>query len=1097
MDKINFNINDIRSFAANGKTFIKGLEYYNSNNVAHIDIDKVYYETLGEHVNIYTAKVKGSYYSSYETSITIDDDGNVLDFDCNCPAFLEYSGSCKHITAALLKIYHKYNTKKITFISDLESVKQKRAQASAQNRQLEELINVFETKITNAVKNEKLEGSVSLEPILFISEKDSIGIEFKIGDKRKYVVKDAYLLASYIKNSTFAKYGKNLEFSHKICEFEKESQPLAFFLRDEAEAYRQIIVKTQGVFNSYNINGRYLKILPFSLDDFFNLFENKTLECHGYNYKFDSITFLNKNPDAEFYIEGENDNYLFTTNLYITFIASSKNYTYIIAEDKFYRCTHDFVDNILPAIQKIRIQPTKDLILSSDYIGKFCSSVLPQISKNAVVKSNVEIFNKYKIQPLSASIYLDTDSHGFIYANLIFTYGDTEINPLKKCSSYNTVIRNLADEAKIIAAMENAGFEVTSAKYSMKDENKIYEFITSGISILTSLCEVNVSDDFKKINIRYPKSISMGVRLKNNLIEIDIDKLEFDPSELKDILNTYKKRRKYFRLKDGSFLTLDNDYFNTIEHFVNDLNVSSDELISGQIVLPKYRSLYLDSLIKNNSRVNARKEANFKEMIRNIKDSDETDFELPEKLNPIMRNYQKTGFKWLKTLAMYSLGGILADDMGLGKTLQIISLFLSEKCITDKPSIVICPNSLVYNWKSELDRFAPEITALIINGTQKQRTELISDINNYELIITSYDLIKRDIEFYKDIEFKYCILDEAQYIKNSTTQNAKAVKLLISDIRFALTGTPIENSLSDLWSIFDFIMPGFLLNYNKFKDNYEMPIVKEDNKNLLTRLQRQIQPFILRRLKRDVLKELPDKIEAISYAQMDIKQKKLYSAELLKLHREFNDEISANGYNKSQIRILAMLTRLRQICCHPSLCFENYDGESAKLDLCMEILMSSIENNHKILIFSQFTSMLKIIEDNLKQHNIDYYKLTGATKSEERLEMANKFNTDNTPVFLISLKAGGTGLNLTGADVVIHFDPWWNISAQNQATDRTHRIGQENKVLVYKLIVKDSIEEKIEKLQQNKKDLADSVIKKGEVIINSLSREEINSLFQI
>ena len=365
------------------------------------------------------------------------------------------------------------------------------------------------------------------------------------------------------------------------------------------------------------------------------------------------------------------------------------------------------------------------------------------------------------------------------------------------------------------------------------------------------------------------------------------------------------------------------------------------------------------------------------------------------------------------------------------------------------------------------------------------------------MIITSYDLIKRDIEFYKDIEFKYCILDEAQYIKNSTTQNAKAVKLLISDIRFALTGTPIENSLSDLWSIFDFIMPGFLLNYNKFKDNYEMPIVKEDNKNLLTRLQRQIQPFILRRLKRDVLKELPDKIEAISYAQMDIKQKKLYSAELLKLHREFNDEISANGYNKSQIRILAMLTRLRQICCHPSLCFENYDGESAKLDLCMEILMSSIENNHKILIFSQFTSMLKIIEDNLKQHNIDYYKLTGATKSEERLEMANKFNTDNTPVFLISLKAGGTGLNLTGADVVIHFDPWWNISAQNQATDRTHRIGQENKVLVYKLIVKDSIEEKIEKLQQNKKDLADSVIKKGEVIINSLSREEINSLFQI
>ena len=1100
MEKINFNINDIRSFAANPTTFTRGLDYYNKNHVAHIDTEKKYDLTLEEQVNIYTTKVKGSYCSSYDTTITVDDDGDVLDFDCNCPAFLGNNGSCKHIVAEMLKIYHNYDSRKITFVSDLDSIKQKRALSPIRNFQLEDLINIFETKITESVKNEQRNGSVSLEPILFISEKDTIGIEFKIGDKRSYVVKDAYVLANCIKNSTFIKYGKSLEFNHELGGFEKTSQPLAIFLRDEAETYRQVIAKTQGTFNSYNINGRYLKILPFSLDGFFELFENQTLECHGYNYKFENITFLNKDPDVEFYIKEEDQNYYFTTNLYVTFTSSSKNYTYIIADDKFYKCSKDFVNNILPAVNKIMMQPSKDIMLSDEYMGKFCSSVLPQISKHAVVKSDLEMLDKFKILPLSSSIYLDTNSQGFIYANLVFNYGDVEINPLRKSSSDNTIARNLIEEAKIITAVENVGFNEKTIKYSMKDENSIYEFLTSGINVLTQLCEVNVSDDFKKINIRYPKSMTMGVRLKSNLIEIDIDKLEFDPSELKDILSTYKKRKKYFRLKDGSFLNLDNDYFSTMEHLVEDLDISAKELESGYINIPKYRSLYLDSLIRNNSWVNAHKEQSFKEMIRNIKESDETDFELPDKLKDIMRNYQKTGFKWLKTLSLYSLGGILADDMGLGKTLQIISMLLSEKSIegiNNNPSIVICPTSLVYNWKSEIEKFSPDITTLIISGSADIRHELISNINNYELIFTSYDLMKRDMDLYKNIEFKYCIIDEAQYIKNSTTQNAKAVKLINSSVRFALTGTPIENSLADLWSIFDFIMPGFLLSYNKFKDKYEIPIVKNGDKDILNRLHKQIQPFILRRLKKDVLKELPDKIETISYAQMETTQRKLYTAELYKFHEQFNKEVSENGYNKSQIKILAMLTRLRQICCHPSLCFENYKGESAKLDLCMEILMSSIENGHKILIFSQFTSMLKIIEHNLQSSYIDYYKLTGATKSEERLDLANKFNADNTPVFLISLKAGGTGLNLTGADVVIHFDPWWNISAQNQATDRTHRIGQDNKVQVFKLIAKDTIEEKIEKLQQNKKDLADSVIQKGEIIINSLSNDEINSLFQV
>lgn len=1097
MEKINFNLDDIKNCSANDSSFKKGAAYYRENHVGKFSSEKVYNEeTVGFYLK-YSTKVKGSGTSSYDTSVSIDTEGDIADFGCSCPAFKEKLGACKHVAAAMMKIYYSFDMKSTSSRNVI--FKENQSASLIRNFPLEDLIKVYENKIKESVKIEQKDGSVMLKPILSITGKDEIGIEFTIGDKRQYIVKDAYALAGFIKHSTIVSYGKSLEFNHELSSFAKESLPLALFLRDEAETYMQVVAKTSGPYSAYTASGRAFKIFPFSFDSFFDLFENTTVECHGYKYEFKDITFVNKDPEAVFYISEDilTGQYNLTTNLYISFMTSSKEFTYVIVEDKLYKCSKEFAAEVLPAINKIMAQPLKSITLDKEHMGKFCSAVLPQISKHAAVKTDMESSEKLNVMPLSASIYLDCNSQGFIYAGVIFNYGDVDVNPFRKSPRDNTVVRNLLEETKILVAIENAGFDKTTAKYTMTDEDKIYDFITSGVNTLTSLCEVNISDDFKKINIRYPKSMSMGVKLSSNLIELDIEKLEFHPSELKDILMNYKKRKKYFRFKNGSFLNLENEYFSTVEKLVEDLNITDKELEAGHIEIPKYRSLYLDSLLKNNSWVTAEKSLNFKEMIHSINESDDADFELTENLKPIMRKYQLTGFKWLKSLSRYSMGGILADDMGLGKTLQVISLILSEKENSKKPSIVICPTSLVYNWKSETEKFSPSISTLIIAGNAEQRVELIKTIKDYDLILTSYDLVKRDIEYYSDVEFNYCILDEAQYIKNSTTQNAKSVKLLKSDVRFALTGTPIENSLADLWSIFDFIMPGFLLSYRKFKDKYEVPIVKDMDNDVLKRLHKQIQPFILRRLKKDVLKELPDKIETLVYAHMESNQRKLYEAELIKLNMQFKNEIQENGYERSQIKILSMLTRLRQICCDPSLYYENYRGGSAKLDLCMEIVKNSMENGHKILIFSQFTTMLSIIEKHLRVNLIDYYLLTGATKSMDRLEMANKFNNDKTPVFLISLKAGGTGLNLTGADVVIHFDPWWNISAQNQATDRTHRIGQNNKVQVFKLIAKDTIEEKIEKLQQNKNYLADSVIKKGEIMLNSLSKEEINSLFQV
>ena len=360
--------------------------------------------------------------------------------------------------------------------------------------------------------------------------------------------------------------------------------------------------------------------------------------------------------------------------------------------------------------------------------------------------------------------------------------------------------------------------------------------------------------------------------------------------------------------------------------------------------------------------------------------------------------------------------------------------------------------------------------------------------------MTSYDLLKRDIPLYEHKEFRYQILDEAQYIKNHATQNARAVKAVHSRQRFALTGTPIENRLSELWSIFDYLMPGFLYSYSRFRERLEVPIVKNGDSAALERLSRMTSPFILRRLKKDVLKELPEKTETVLYSTMEEEQRKVYAANVVLARQKLSEDISskqAGDGEKNKMAVLALLTRLRQICCDPGLCYENYSGGSAKLEGCMELLKEAAAAGHKVLLFSQFTSMLAILEERLKKEGLRFFTLQGSTPKEKRAAMVDSFNTDETNVFLISLKAGGTGLNLTGADVVIHYDPWWNLSAQNQATDRAHRIGQKNSVQVYKLIAKDTIEEKIQQLQESKKELADAVIRQGDGVITSLTPEQL------
>jgi SNF2 family DNA or RNA helicase len=613
--------------------------------------------------------------------------------------------------------------------------------------------------------------------------------------------------------------------------------------------------------------------------------------------------------------------------------------------------------------------------------------------------------------------------------------------------------------------------------------------------------EILATDAFKKKEIRHPKISNIGIKIENNLLKINLSEFNFSPSELAEIMEKYKLRKKYYKLTDGSFIDLEeNETLDFLEKLNIDGSLNYEDLESGELDLPVYRTLYLDKLLKGTS-MNVYKSKEYKDLINDIQNVNDEYIKIPKGLNATLRRYQEIGYKWLKTLDMYGLGGILADDMGLGKTLQVISLLLdyNENSDEKRTSMVVCPSSLALNWFNEINKFAPTLKTTVIAGNAEERKRLIQKLQDYDIIITSYDLLKRDVDTYTEMnyEYKFIIADEAQYIKNNNTQNFKAIKKIKAQTKFALTGTPIENSLAELWSIFDFSMPGYLYSYRKFKESFETPIIKEEDTYKMSKLKMLIEPFILRRIKEEVLTELPEKTVTVLNSEMEEEQQKLYMSYMSKAREEVENELIASGFEKNQMKILALLMRLRQICCHPKLFIDNYDGGSGKLNQCMEIIKDAVQGNHKILLFSGYTSMFDIIEKELEKEDIKYFKLTGQTKVSERIELVDEFNENNDiKVFLISLKAGGTGLNLIGADMVIHYDPWWNISAENQATDRTYRIGQKRNVQVYKLITKNSIEEKIYELQQKKAKLVDNMLSTNETFISKLSKDEIMDLFK-
>lgn len=974
------------------------------------------------------------------------------------------------------------------------------------NINIKDLYETTKARMMLRENNPELATSIKLEPRLDIKDKNTLELSVKMGQTTKYVIKDIVELYDAFSNQETIQYGKKLRFIAKKENFCEEDQKLLAFLLEYAKfiKYNKKLNEDSYYYYRSSDNSKTIKIFEDKLDEFFEIMKGRTINISSNRLEQDTYDVTNDDIGISLKIEKNKEEYVLKINIEKYDYVASNQYIYLFYNKKVYSLEKN---KELLNILNMFLYNNK-ILIPKDKFDEFSTYVLPKIEKYMLQENlPAEIAKEgLVVNKLASKIYLDLDAKENIILELKFCYLNCEFNILdkdyEKYVRENNIVRNIPEEKEILKRLFTDGFELESGKnyFVLKNLDLAYDFLSEKINEYMNDFEVLATDKFKNKKVRKAQIPNVSIKLDTGLLELDISKIDIDINEIKDILKNYNIKKKYYKLKNGDFLSLEKDEnLEFLNDMQNSLDVNYDRIDNGIIKLPVNRSIYLEKLLNNNKTLSATKNDDFTKLINNIENKNFSDnIKINENFENILRDYQKTGYKWLKVLEHYKFGGILADDMGLGKTLQIIAIINDElKNKKRKPSIVICPSSLVLNWKSEVEKWCNEIKVLIIRGDAETRKSLIETYNDYDLIITSYDLLKRDVFEYEGKSFKYIIADEAQYIKNSITQNATSLKSLEGEIKFALTGTPIENSIAELWSIFDFIMPGYLYNYNKFKKKFEEPILKSEDTEALQRLKALINPFVLRRVKKDVLTELPEKNITIMNNEMTTEQEKIYLSYFAQTKKEVVQELSDNGFEKSKFKILMLLTRLRQICCHPSLFIENYKGGSGKLNQCIDIILDAIESGHKILLFSGYTSMFEIIEEKLNENKINYYKLTGSTPVNKRVEMVEQFNKDNNiKIFLISLKAGGTGLNLTGADVVIHYDPWWNLSSENQATDRAYRIGQKNSVQVYKLITTNSIEEKINKLQEKKAKLSEQLLSTEETFINKLSQEEIMSLFE-
>ncbi|MBR6556421.1 MAG: SNF2 helicase associated domain-containing protein [Clostridia bacterium] len=1060
--KLSFTLQDVRARIPYKTIYSRGSDYYKEGRVLGIrtETDADGYLTAAE------GSVRDG--ELYSVSAAFDRKFGITACRCSGAECSRLEGACKHTAALLLAVYNTRTPAKPAPAAPAPA-------APADPRTDAEML-------ANLVQNcaeppDSRLGTVALLPVIE-DISPSLSLSFRIGEKTLCQMRDIFSFADAMRSGRRAAYGRALSFVHSPGAFQPESRPLAEFLTQAAEENRDFHRRLSPYASAGDT--RKLVLSPRQLDEFFDLCIGRDIAA---SESVSEQSILMTEDLSFFRLRVEGDRILRLAAEDEFRLLHGAAHTYVFCRDRLCRAGGDFARYALPLLSQLQQQSDGTLRITGPSAPLFVSSVLDRLRTCTEVLGAELLHERYPTAKLRPQIHLSYIG-GAVFARPQFIYGDAVTNPLRPALPGEA--RDLVGESHVLSLLYAYGFHAFDEKLILDREDMLFAFARTGVAELSERAEIIPGDGFENLRLREQAPLTFSLSVSGRRLKLEFEGSEFTLEELFRSSEAYLRNEKFIRLRSGELFELHEESMRLISSL---REVTGTAEADGSLSLPMARAFYLQSLLSGAQETAFRTDAEVRELLSAVRDSDTRELPVPECIRADLRNYQATGFRWLAGLEKAGLGGILADDMGLGKTLQMLTLIASE---STGCSLIVCPASLLYNWKNEAERFCPHLTVRVAAGLPEERAAAIAAADSTDILITSYDLLRNDEELYQNIEFRLCVADEAQYIKNFRTKNAQATKRIRARARFALTGTPIENSLSDLWSIFDFILPGLLPSQARFHRVYELPAQHTGTVDPI--LRNTVSPFILRRLKETVLSELPEKIESIVPAVFGREQQKLYDATLAETRSEFRELLAARGHAPDTVRFLALLTRLRQICCHPSLCSPGWTGESAKLELCADLVSSSIEGGHRVLIFSQFTSMLEILRARLTEMGVSHFLLTGETRTAGRLQLVDDFNAGKADVFLISLKAGGTGLNLTGADVVIHYDPWWNVAAQNQATDRAHRLGQTRRVQVFRLIAENTVEEQILKLQAHKAGLSDALIREGATFLSSLSEAELLSI---
>lgn len=886
---------------------------------------------------------------------------------------------------------------------------------------------------TNPIK--LIEKKARLEYYFDLDARGQLTLALKVGIDKFYVVKNVYRFFENFENEANEEYGKNFTLTHDIDNFiEEDKQIIKEFLKARilSENRKDIILTSSmidEIFDKLKNKIIYYKKSPYQLR-----LEEKQIH---FNIDKDYRIQLIDNQDAGMFITTDRNMYLVNT------------------KDKCIDCIHATNKDI----KTLRFLLENRETIIKPLLNEFKDAVFYEYRDHITIDDSIQ--KDFVISDINIKAYFDyedsaikCDSEYYIDDKKISVDSIKEKYNLTKINKYQNYLSDLGFENGVLS-----------------NDGKILNFFSMDFSELKKYCEVYLSDSIQNKKISYFTPAKIQINCESNIMQAFVSQSEYSDDELYKILAAIKKKKKFIIMQDDRILDLTGGDAQEFEQTVEELGLDSKKLSeSTQLPIAKalkaiahQNSCNIDDYLLN--------------MINDISNFKNADIKLP-KINADLRDYQKYGYNWLSILSKYHIGGILADDMGLGKTLEMITLISSDN--RKQPNLIVCPKSVVFNWVNEFNKFSPEEKVIEIYGLKKQREEIIKSIKQKEKVtyIVSYDSLRIDIDLYKTT-FNYVVLDEAQYIKNVNAQKTCNVKKVKAEHRFALTGTPIENNIIDLWSVFDFIIPGYFEGVDEFRNRYN----SDDNFTHI--ISKRVAPFILRRNKKDVLKDLPDKYEHILTAEMSEPQRKVYDAYVMQANNKINEGLGA-------FEILPYLMRLRQICIDPKIFIDNYEGDSGKMNMLKQIIVDYTNDNRRIMIVSQFVQALNEIEEMLKKLQIPYFIITGSVDAKKRIEICDQFNNNSKEkIVLVSLKAGGTGLNLIGADTVIHLDPWWNVAASDQATDRTYRIGQKRNVEVIKLICERSIEQRVVELQNIKKDLIDKVISDNDSSVTNASIDDI------